>query len=204
MGPNGAGKSTLLRLGAGVTQPTRGKVIRTRDARVFGYMPQASTAVRGLTVREQVAYSGWLQGQPRAAAWRSAEVALRSVGLHAQMSAPSSELSGGQLRRVALAEAVTAGSRSLILDEPTVGLDPAQRSRFRMLLDRVVDKTDLLLVSTHQVDDLEAQFDHVAVMYEGRIVLEDSVEGFMRFGRGSSPLVIAESAYANVLDTVAT
>jgi len=143
LGINGAGKSTLLSIGATALMPKGGKVslneldshaqqtqFRTRVA----WMPQQYRAAPGLTVREQVAYSGWLKGMSRDDSWRGATEALARVSLQDLADRPASELSGGQQRRVGLASALVHDAEVLLLDEPTSGLDPEQRAMFRELL----------------------------------------------------------------------
>jgi ABC-2 type transport system ATP-binding protein len=164
-------------------------------------MPQTVQAVRGLTAHQQVAYTGWMQGLSRSSAWAEARECLDRVGLVDQATTPSTQLSGGQLRRVGLAEAMVSQPDTLILDEPTVGLDPAERARFRSLLGQIVGSAGTVIVSTHQVDDLSEQFDRVAVMIDGTVAYEGTVAEFLRHGQDGPELHRAESAYATVLQT---
>lgn len=197
LGPNGAGKSTLLALGARALLPTVGSV-RVGDV---GWMPQRVAAVAGLRVREQVAYAGWLHGMPRREALAGADVALDRVGLADRAGARVSELSGGQLRRVGLAEALVVDPDVLLLDEPTSGLDPQQRARFRSVLQGLPSGRSVV-VSTHQVDDLGDLFEHVVVLLDGRIAFDGSLEEFLAPADGQSETRRAEEAYRLVLDTV--
>lgn len=190
LGPNGAGKSTLLAIAATAVRPARGSCEvagicfgrggsnARRAAAVVGWMPQSIEAVRGLRTLEQIAYAGWLRGLSRRDAQRAAVEALELVDLTTLADKPSYQLSGGQLRRLGLASALVHQPRQLLLDEPTAGLDPVQRERFREILNRVPDDCDVI-VSTHQVDDLTDLYDNVAVMLRGRIWFADSVEAFM-------------------------
>jgi ABC-2 type transport system ATP-binding protein len=161
-------------------------------------MPQQVRAVPGFTSREQVAYAGWLAGMSRAEAWREAIPALERVSLADDSDRLTSQLSGGQQRRVGLAQALVHRPGMLLLDEPTAGLDPAQRSRFREIV-RDVSNESTVLVSTHQVDDLSDLFKAVAVLDAGRIVFEGTPDSFLKLAPSSSQHP-AEDAYARLVE----
>lgn len=210
LGANGAGKSTLLRLLAGVSRPKHG-VIAFSGAeqdevvsakwlrRHVGYLPQHTIPVRGLRCHDQVAYAGWLKGMPTREAGEAASRCLEAVGLADYATRPSHALSGGQLRRVGLAEALMADPRLLVLDEPYASLDPEQRD---MVRDTVRALGDILpvIVSTHQTDDLEDIYRSVVVMDQGRVLFFGSGADFLaRSGEESPSPYRAESAYRAVL-----
>jgi ABC-2 type transport system ATP-binding protein len=186
LGPNGAGKSTLLSLGAGAIRPRRGRVFygaasdsdATALRKRVGWMPQQIRAFPGLTVREQVAYAGWLKGLARSTAWVGATQALELVGLVDLRDRRSSSLSGGELRRLGIAQTLVHRAEVLLLDEPTAGLDPAQRARFRSVLTALPRETRIV-VSTHQVDDLSEVFDKVVVLDQGKICFSGRVDEFL-------------------------
>ncbi len=204
LGPNGAGKTTLLSLCASALRPSAGRVrlgeLDTRSRRdlrgyrrLVGWMPQQIRAVPGLTAREQVAYAGWLKGLSRTEAWQRAQKALEAVGLSSRLQDKTSTLSGGQLRRLGLAQVLVHSPQVAILDEPTAGLDPAQRARFGEVL-AALSLGSHVIVSTHQVDDLSQLYDTVAVMASGKIVFEGAVGDFLRLGEGNDRE--AEAAYS--------
>lgn len=199
LGPNGAGKTTLLKLGAGVLGPHSGGVHSSDKSlsSAVGWMPQDIKALAGLTAREQVSYSAWMKGASRGDAWVTAEQALDDVGLGDQVDEKTSRLSGGQRRRVGLAQALSSAPDILLLDEPTAGLDPAQRSRFREIL-KSLPREITVVVSTHQVDDLQDIFDVVMVMSLGRFVWQGTVDDFMSLG-SHDPRRQGEAAYEQIL-----
>lgn len=189
LGPNGAGKSTLLGLLAGIYRPQHGSVElagvghspdrRTihRYRKSVAWLPQHAGIFAGLTVREHVAYAGWLKGMRRREAWSEAAGALRSMDLQDFESRPATKLSGGQTRRMQLAGALVHDARVVLLDEPTAGLDPLQRARFGELIQALPDRI-ITIVATHNVDDLSGSFDRVVVLDGGMIRFEDTVEKF--------------------------
>ncbi|WP_308217128.1 ATP-binding cassette domain-containing protein [Streptomyces noursei] len=190
LGPNGAGKSTLLSLGASVRMPTSGTVTlgrldivrrrdRTRYRRHVGWLPQNVSPVPGLTVREQAAYGGWLKGLSRREAWDRSAKALGRVRLTQLAERRSHELSGGQLRRLGLAQTLIHDARVVLLDEPTAGLDPTQRRVFRDLVGELADDVSFI-VSTHQTEDLADLYATVVVFDGGRALFHGSVAEFLR------------------------
>lgn len=188
LGRNGAGKSTFFRLLAGLSSPRRGTVqvesggdvspgldnptsrfFRRRPEHLAGVslMPQTIAPLGGLRVREQVAYAAWLAGQPHALAQLRTEKALAQVDLTEKADDRTSTLSGGQLRRVGLAEVLVAESSFLLLDEPFAGLDPIQQDRLKRIVATVTDRG--LIVSTHQIDDIVDVLDRVTILDHGHV-----------------------------------
>jgi len=206
LGPNGAGKTTLLSLAATSLQPQAGEIrfnglSASRDERalreVVGLMPQAVLPIPGLTAQEQVAYAGWLQGLDRGSAASGASAALSRVGLQTEAGTLVSSLSGGQRRRVGLAQVLVRSAELLLLDEPSAGLDPAQRSQFRDLVAGLPSEVQVL-ISTHQVDDLSDLFDTVVVLDGGAVRYQGSPAQFMALAPSGSPRP-AEAAYLTLL-----
>ncbi|MGW2410123.1 ATP-binding cassette domain-containing protein [Streptomyces sp. NPDC001739] len=206
LGPNGAGKSTLLRVAASVARPRTGTVTfgglpsHAKDyRRAVGWMPQVVTPMAALTSRDYVAYVGWLKGLSRREAWDRAAEALARVDLTDRSTTQTTELSGGQLRRVGVAAALVHNARVLLLDEPTAGMDPYQRRLFRDTLRGLAGDVRVLL-STHDVMDLAEEADHVTVINDGKIVHNGTTEAFLaRAGDEVVPGRTAEVAYTEVL-----
>jgi ABC-2 type transport system ATP-binding protein len=190
LGPNGSGKSTLLKLLCGFERPDSGAVTLgdSRDRRTLydqvGWMPQDVQPARGLTVTEQIAYVAWVGGASRREALVLARRAVIDVDLEDKRDARTTRLSGGQLRRVGLAQAIVRRTPVLLLDEPTAGLDPAQAATFRALLGNL-DCPGGIVVSTHQVNDLADDVDRVVVIAGGSIRFDGTAEELR--GTGATP-----------------
>lgn len=204
LGPNGAGKSTLLALLAdairpqagaatleGVGSPTRRSERRAYRAKV-AWLPQNLHPFPGLTVREHVAYAGWLKGLSRAEAWERSEAALEAVDLGSHAGHSAMKLSGGQTRRMGLAGALVHDAQAVLLDEPTAGLDPSQRTRFREILQRLSPEM-IVVVSTHQTEDVHESYERVVLLVDGQTPFDGSVQDFIA---GSNP-------HADIRDQVA-
>ncbi|UUU24690.1 ABC transporter ATP-binding protein [Streptomyces sp. DSM 40750] len=206
LGPNGAGKSTLLKLASGAVRPRSGTVslgslrsTRTEYLRSVSWMPQNIVALSGLTAREYVAYCGWLKGMSKTAAWEKAAASLTRVELEKVAQRRTSQLSGGQLRRVGLACALVHDAQVILMDEPTAGMDPRQRRVFRNILNDLSQDVRVLM-STHDVTDLAEEADHVTVMNHGRILLEGSTKDFLSYKASDAARErAAESAYTEIL-----
>ncbi|GAA1623890.1 ATP-binding cassette domain-containing protein [Actinoplanes couchii] len=181
LGPNGAGKTTLMRALATVLSPESGTLellgrpVQERGAdlrgvrRGTGYLPQEFGYYPKFTVREFVEYVAWLKEMPALAVPVAAERAIARVGLADRADRKLKELSGGMLRRAGVAQAIVNTPDLLLLDEPTVGLDPEQRLAFRELL-RDLGADTCVLVSTHLVEDVVASCTDVVVVHTGRVV----------------------------------
>jgi ABC-2 type transport system ATP-binding protein len=179
LGPNGAGKTTTLRMITTLLPAAAGHitvfgvdVARRRMAvrRLIGYVPQQLSADGALTGRENVALFARLFDVPRAS--RDAEVrrALDLVGLADEADRVAKGYSGGMIRRLELAQALVSSPRLLILDEPTIGLDPVARSAVWERITQIRTDTGMtVLVTTHYMDEAEQYCDRVALMHTGRI-----------------------------------
>jgi ABC-type multidrug transport system ATPase subunit len=178
LGPNGAGKTTLMRTLATLQHPTRGRATVLgfdveRDTkpvrRLLGYLPQDFQTYSQLKAWEVLDYYGILNGMTdRRLRRRRIEDTLEQVGLTEYRSRRAGKLSGGMLQRLGVAQALLGNPRFLILDEPTVGLDPAERVRFRNLLGDL-SRDRVVILSTHIVADIGSSCDRLAVLDKGRV-----------------------------------
>ena len=178
LGPSGCGKSTLMRSLVGVQQLTSGRVtiagaeagsapLRSR----VGYVTQAASVYDDLTVRENLAFFARVLGVGR----DSAEEAVAAVGLHDTRDKVVGRLSGGQRSRVSLAVALLNSPDLLVLDEPTVGLDPVLRRDLWAMFHRLADEGTGVLVSSHVMDEAE-RCDRLLLMREGRLLANETPE----------------------------
>ncbi|WP_370950436.1 ABC transporter ATP-binding protein [Amycolatopsis sp. cg5] len=182
LGPNGAGKTTLIRTLATVLRPTEGELsllgasvggrIDLRGLRRnIGYLPQEFGYYKRFTVREFVEYMAWLKEVPKNEVPGAVQRAVERVGLADRADDKLKTLSGGMVRRAGIAQAIVNDPRVLLLDEPTAGLDPAQRLKFRELLQQLgVDSC--VLVSTHLVEDVAAACTDVILFESGKLVFQ--------------------------------
>jgi len=179
LGPNGAGKTTTLRMITTLLPTAAGHitvfgvdVARRRMAvrRLIGYVPQQLSADGALTGRENVALFARLFDVPRAHRAQQVRSALELVGLDGDADRTAKTYSGGMIRRLELAQALVSSPRLLILDEPTIGLDPVARSSVWERISEIRAATGMtVLVTTHYMDEAEQYCDRVALMHAGRI-----------------------------------
>lgn len=178
LGPNGAGKSTLMSVAATVTRPTSGRVlfegldvVSKPDAlrRRLGYLPQDFGIYPNLTVREFLGYLAAAKGLSARSARAQMDELIPMVNLSAAVKRPIGSYSGGMLRRVGIAQALLGDPQVVIVDEPTAGLDPEERVRFRNMLSRLAADR-VVMLSTHIVSDVESVADDIAVMARGRLL----------------------------------
>ena len=210
LGPNGAGKTSLLRMMATAVTPSSGSLrLLGRDPgaysqqreirRRLGYLPQNPGYYPGFRVTEFVEYFALLKEMPSARVPDAVASAIERVGLGERSRARLGTLSGGMLRRAAIAQAIVNEPELLLLDEPTAGLDPEQRVVFRALL-RDLGRSATVVVSTHLVEDVGAACTQVALMDRGKIVFHGTPEDLTArgegYGMGDAPL---ERGYSAVL-----
>ena len=194
LGPNGAGKTTLIRILATQMLPTSGRVlieghdlVTEREAvrRRLGYLPQHFGSYPQLTAGEFLDYRARLAGIRKRAERRECVArALEDVGLTEVRDRRSGTFSGGMMRRLGIAQAILADPDFLVVDEPTVGLDPEERIRFRAILGRL--STDrAILISTHIVGDISSTCEEIAVLAPRQLVFTGRPEAFVRSAEGS-------------------
>lgn len=178
LGPNGAGKTTLTRTIATLVQPTSGRVLvegldvqrdKASVRALLGYLPQKVGVYSRLSAFEHVLYFAHLKGLKGRSAAREAEKLLDMVGLLDVARRRAGTLSGGMKQRLGIATALIDQPSLLVVDEPTAGLDPEERTRFRTLLG-VLAKDITVILSTHIVQDVEIGCSRVAVMAHGRVL----------------------------------
>jgi ABC-2 type transport system ATP-binding protein len=175
LGPNGAGKSTLMRMLATITQPSAGTiqwngvdVVKTPDAlrSTLGYLPQDFGVYPNLSAMEFLEYIAAIKGLDAKSARRRIEELLVLVNLVHAAKRPLGGYSGGMKQRVGIAQALLNDPQLLIVDEPTVGLDPEERVRFRNLLSDLSGER-IIFLSTHIVSDVEATATEIVVINKG-------------------------------------
>ena len=209
LGPNGAGKTTLLSLLATVLPPTRGRITvaghevtashaeRVEARRRIGYLPQEVHFPSGMTAAGFVDYIAvlkeWKDGTRRAAEVRRV---LELVGLGDRSTMKIRKLSGGQRRRLAVAQALLGAPELLLLDEPTTGLDPEQRASLRGILSEL---PGTVFLSTHQTEDVAALCDRVIVLDAGAIRFDGSVRDLLATAVGK--VHVAPRASADAIAT---
>lgn len=188
VGVNGAGKSTLLRILARIISPNGGVIAldganvrgvsRRAIAGRIGYMPQEFSLPHGARVLDSLLYLAWLKGLSGAKAKERCRELLGELALADRADAKVSTLSGGMVRRLALAQAILTRPEVLLLDEPTTGLDPEQRLTVRELLRDERFRAGITLVSSHVMEDVEALADRVVLLDGGSVVFTGSLTEF--------------------------
>lgn len=176
LGANGAGKTTLMRMLCGILQPTSGTVtfdgmdVSEEGYRaILGYLPQDFGYYPEFTATDFLLYMAALKGLPKAAAKRRAAELLELVSLEGVARKKIKTFSGGMKQRLGIAQALLNDPKLLILDEPTAGLDPKERVRFRRLIGEL-GKDSIVLLSTHIVSDIEHIAHEVLMMQDGSLI----------------------------------
>lgn len=179
LGANGAGKTTLMRMLCGILKPTTGSIaldgvdVSSEDYRaVLGYLPQDFGYYPDFTGLDFLLYLAALKGLSRSHAKRKAKELLELVSLKDAGGKKIKTYSGGMKQRLGIAQALLNDPSLLIVDEPTAGLDPKERVRFRKLIAGLGQDT-IVLLSTHIVSDVEKIADHMLMMSEGKIIFDE-------------------------------
>ena len=187
LGVNGAGKTTLMRMLCTLIHPTSGSVeyngkdILKMDGeyrKILGYLPQEFGFYPDFTVIDYLRYIASIKGLSPIAARKKVDLVLRQVGMEKSKKIKMKRLSSGMKRRVGIAQAILNDPRVLILDEPTAGLDPSERIRFRNLISEL-SQDRIVLLSTHIVSDIESVAYQVFFMKGGEITLSGTIEDIL-------------------------
>ncbi|MBW6501106.1 MAG: ABC transporter ATP-binding protein [Bacteroidales bacterium] len=194
LGPNGAGKSSLMRIVVTLMKPTSGRILvdgkdiqkhRKELRSMLGYLPQDFRFFTSLKTWEFLDYSGALSGL-RNRKERLAEVdrLLDQVGLLEVRDRQANRLSGGMKRRLGIAQALIGNPRIIVVDEPTTGLDPDERIRFRNILSQLSRQDVIIILSTHIVGDISSTCQGMALLNKGDLVFSGSPENLVRQAEG--------------------
>ena len=184
LGVNGAGKTTLMRMICTLLPPTSGKIlcdgkdIFKMDGEyrnLLGYLPQEFGFYPDFTVKDYLMYIASLKGIRSMIAGKRVKELLEQVGLAKSVNKKMKKLSGGMKRRAGIAQAMLNNPKILILDEPTAGLDPTERVRFRNLISELSEKR-IVILSTHIVSDVEYIANEIWLMKEGQIVQQGDLD----------------------------
>jgi ABC-type multidrug transport system ATPase subunit len=193
LGPNGAGKSTLMRMLATITKPTEGTILwNGRDVvkdpeairSVLGYLPQDFGVYPNLSAQEFLEYMAAIKGMSGKKARQKISDLLDVVNLRDAARRPLGGYSGGMRQRVGIAQALLNDPQLLIVDEPTVGLDPEERVRFRNLLSDLAGER-IIILSTHIVSDVEATATDIAILHKGHLKARALPEQLLKQMEGS-------------------
>jgi ABC-type multidrug transport system ATPase subunit len=199
LGPNGAGKTSLMQMIATITRPTSGRILfgetdiaKRPDAlrATLGYLPQDFGVYENLTAREFLGYFAALKGVRSRA---KIDAMLEIVNLHGAANRAVGGFSGGMRQRLGIAQALINDPKVVIVDEPTAGLDPEERVRFRNLLSDLGGER-IVILSTHIVSDIESIASEIAVMREGSLVAHATPEQLLRKADGAVWEMVAPPA----------
>ena len=191
LGPNGAGKTTLMKVLATLLEKTDGEVkicgVPVENSRqirsMTGYLPQDFSMYGNMSVYEALDYLAVLSGMSRQERKEKVPQMLEKVNLLEKQRTKVKSMSGGMKRRLGIAQAIIHDPKVIIVDEPTAGLDPEERVRFRNLLCEIA-KDRIVLLSTHIVGDIEATCENIAVLNQGKICFDGRVAELLALVEG--------------------
>ena len=209
LGPNGAGKSSLMRIIVTLMKPTSGMaMIDGRDIQkhrkelrsMLGYLPQDFRFFTSLKTWEFLDYSGSLAGMKnRKERLKEVDRLLDQVGLLEVRDRPAKKLSGGMKRRLGIAQALIGNPKIIVVDEPTTGLDPDERIRFRNILSQLSQNEVTIILSTHIVGDISSTCQRMALMNKGEVVFNGPPEQLIKHAEGHVfKLSLTPAEYENV------
>lgn len=194
LGPNGAGKTTLMRILTTLLKPTSGEVLidnldlrrnRKEIRRIVGYLPQEFSTFSKMATWEFLDYVASLSGiRNKKVRMSRVDELLDSVGLYEVRDRRAGKLSGGMKRRLGIAQTLIGDPKVMIVDEPTVGLDPEERLRFRNLLSDLTKGDIIIILSTHIVGDISSTCSEVVLLNQGKVVFDSSPEELLKAAQG--------------------
>ncbi|MCM1992215.1 ABC transporter ATP-binding protein [Oceanirhabdus seepicola] len=180
LGPNGAGKTTLMKQITTLTTPTKGEILYNgsnikdsdEDYRgIIGYLPQEFGVYKNFSAKKFLQYMAALKGLSKKEANEKIEELLNLVGLYEVRNKAIGKFSGGMKRRVGIAQALLNDPKILVLDEPTAGLDPQERARFRNLISQI-SKDKIIILSTHIISDIESIAKETIMIKNGAVLMK--------------------------------
>lgn len=217
LGPNGAGKTTLMRcITSYYTHKGSVKIDGTQAKKLspaeIGYLPQKFEGYPELTIRQMLEYFCNLKKIPSKDRSARIQKCLENTNLLEQERKKIKTLSGGMIRRLGIAQAILGDASVVLLDEPTAGLDPEERMRFKNVIQNITEDR-IVIISTHIVEDVEACCDNILVMKEGQLLFADSIQKLRNYAQGrvlelreeefvSYPGVYVEKNYLKEEETV--
>lgn len=192
LGPNGAGKTTLMRILATILPADQGRIIwgteldwsdTMRIKGKIGYLPQQFGMYKYLKVREALENVALLKDIPSAQAQKQIRIALERTNLAQYADRRVGQLSGGMLRRLGIAQAILGEPDLLILDEPSVGLDPAERINLRKLIREYDNGERIILLSSHIVGDIESLCESATIVNKGSVIKSGTLSGIRNIAK---------------------
>jgi ABC-type multidrug transport system ATPase subunit len=209
LGPNGAGKSSLMRILVTLMKPSEGKVTineydlvknRKEIRKMLGYLPQDFRFFSQLKTYEFLDYAARLAGIKKSKLRANAvDKMLEEVGLFEARDRQANRLSGGMKRRLGIAQALINNPQIIVVDEPTTGLDPEERIRFRNLLSSISTNDVIIILSTHIVGDISSTCKNMALLNQGELVYSGSPDDLVAQAEGKVWLIKAtESEYQEI------
>ncbi|MBU3127561.1 ABC transporter ATP-binding protein [Clostridium tagluense] len=180
LGPNGAGKTTLMKQIVTLTKPTSGEIIYNGKSiyekedeyrNIIGYLPQEFGAYKNFTAKQFLKYVAALKGIDKNSASKKIDELLNLVGLYEVRNKAVGKFSGGMKRRVGIAQVLLNDPQIVVLDEPTAGLDPQERARFRNLIAEI-SKDKIIILSTHIISDIEAVARETIMIKNGSVIIK--------------------------------
>lgn len=202
LGPNVAGKSTLMKIISTISKPTQGTLFLDgvdivknpgHIRKILGYLPQDFGVYPNLNAYEFLKYIAAMKGVGGQGLTQRIEMLLEGVNLMADAKRPIGTYSGGMKQRIGIAQALLNDPKILIFDEPTVGLDPGERVRFRQLIAELADDC-IIILSSHIVSDIETVADKVAVMQGGKLITKGSQPDIIKYAENKIFEVLIEPA----------